>query len=72
MVIIMPILQKNSNLQLPKIISNHQNKKEKQKKEEEILKLCPNKKAPIKQIKEISEKMYDEAMKRIIKKKTKN
>ena len=44
---------------------------EKQKKEEEILKLCPNKKAPIKQIKEISEKMYDEAMKRIIKKKQK-
>jgi hypothetical protein len=42
---------------------------EKKKKEEEILKLLPNKKASNKHIKEISDKMYEEAMKRNIKKK---
>jgi len=42
---------------------------EKKKKEEEILKLLPNKRASNKHIKEISDKMYEEAMKRNIKKK---
>ena len=41
---------------------------EKKKKEDEILKLLPNKRASNKHIKEISDKMYEEAMKRNIKK----
>ena len=41
---------------------------EKMKKEEEILKCIPNKKASQKHIKEVSEKMYEEAIKRNIKK----
>ena len=44
---------------------------EKKKKEQEIINLCPNKKAPIKHIIEASQKMYDEAKKRKIKKKEK-
>ena len=50
---------------------NIENKKyfdeEKKKKEEEILKLIPNKKASNEHIKEISEKMYENAMKKYIK-----
>ena len=42
---------------------------EKKKKQEEILKLFPNKKASKKHIKEIVNKMYEEAMKRNVKKK---
>ena len=42
---------------------------EKKKKEEEILKTIPNKKASNKHIKEMSDKMYEEAMKRKIMKK---
>ena len=40
---------------------------EKKKKEEEIIKLIPNKKASNEHIKEISEKMYENAMKKYIK-----
>ena len=50
---------------------NIENKKyfdeEKKKKEEEIIKLIPNKKASNEHIKEISEKMYENAMKKYIK-----
>ena len=42
-------------------------KKYQKKKEEEILKLIPNKKASNEHIKEISEKMYENAMKKYIK-----
>jgi len=42
---------------------------EKKKKQEEILKLFPNKKASKKHIKEMADKMYEEAMKRNVKKK---
>ena len=44
---------------------------ERKKKEEEIINLCPNRKAPIKHIIEMSQKMYDEAKKREIKMKEK-
>ena len=44
---------------------------ERKKKEEEIINLCPNRKAPIKHIIEMSQKMYDEAKKREMKMKEK-